>query len=91
MPNGWASPRGSLVLGRWGRARLVAGRLLAGKDEFVEAEELLEGGLRAALHLGVGAEEDGAGLMQEDDAVGELLGQAHIVGDHDRSQLQLKL
>ena len=39
----------------------------------------------------VGAEENRAALMQEDDSVRQFLGQPHIVGHDDAGQVQLNL
>ena len=45
----------------------------------------------AALHLLHGAKEAGLALVQKDDAVGQLPGEAHVVGDDDAGEVQLGL
>ena len=47
--------------------------------------------LRAFFHLSIGAKENRLALVQENDPVGEFLGEPHVVGDHDAGQVQLTL
>ena len=61
------------------------------RGEHVEGEELLEHWVVGLVHLSHGAKEAGLSLVQEDDAVGQLTGQAHVVGDDDAGEVKLGL
>src|SRR5690348_11218004 len=71
-------------------ARLVGWALsaeVAFEVEGVELEELLHDGLRTLGHLFEGAEEDCLRLVQEEQAVGELLGKSHVMSHDNTGQL----
>src|SRR5215469_11364688 len=83
-----AGPRRLLGLGAYSPCSELR---LSLQLQFVEFEEFPNDRFGRSFHLGVGAEEDGPGFVEEDDAIGELFGQAHIVGDDDTGEAELDL
>src|SRR5689334_22478943 len=59
--------------------------------EFIELEKFLQHRMGAALPLLHWTKENRFAFVQEDDAIRELLREAHVVSDNDAGQLELVL